>query len=521
VRLRATPTELSEQKDDARDIRHAEPSGEAGMLERGYQASLLQSSPVAGEDPGQAGSGKVGKGARCAAELSPLSCDSTHLPLARGSLLACAPSARLLARPPASRSTNFVMTHIAFAHDHAFYEDVEGHVHSRGGQFGQAILRRYVDLFGNVTVIARSQPLASYERVEGMSRADGAGVSFCLLGEGRGGLNRVLGFSARRAMLERTLAGVDGLIARLPSVMGSEACRAAERCGLPWAVEVVGSAWDALMAHGDLAAKAYAPIAHLRTRAIVSRAGAALYVTQSFLQRCYPTRAPSIGLSDVELPDPDPHTLALRIARIESRPSPLRIGLIGSVGPSYKGIDTVLHALAKVRDRLGAFEFWVLGHGDPFRHLDLARSLGIASFVTFCGTLPAGAPVRSWLDAVDVYVQPSRMEGLPRSLLEALSRGCPALGSRIGGIPELLEHRWLHRPGDDSALGELLLQVTQPQIMLALARRNFSLASGFAARELDARRRKFWAAFATRISDFSHGKRDSSGVRERAVARLS
>src|SRR6185436_16077980 len=153
------------------------------------------------------------------------------------------------------------------------------------------------------------------------------------------------------------LAGVDGLIARLPSVIGSEACRVAERWGLPWAVEVVGSAWDALVAHGDLAAKVYAPIAHLRTRAIVSRAGAALYVTQSFLQRCYPTRAPSIGVSDVELPDPDPRTLAVRIARIESRPSPLRIGLIGSVGPMYKGIDTVLHALAKVRDRLGAFEF--------------------------------------------------------------------------------------------------------------------------------------------------------------------
>jgi glycosyltransferase involved in cell wall biosynthesis len=409
--------------------------------------------------------------------------------------------------------------HIAFAHDHVFYEDVAGQVHSRGGQLGHVILRRYIDVFGNVTVLARSQPLAPDEHVEGMSRADGPGLSFRLLREGRGGLNRVRGFSARRAMLVTTLAGVDGLVARLPSVMGSEACRVAERMGVPWAVEVVGSVWDGLVAQGNLAAKVYAPIAHLRTRALVSRAGAALYVTQSFLQRGYPTRAPSIGVSDVDLPDPLPDTLAARLARIESRPSPLRVGLVGSVASNHKGIDTVLRALAKVRERLGAFEFWVLGYGDPARYLELAGSLGIAPFVKFCGTLPAGAPVRRWLDAVDVYVQPSRTEGLPRSLLEALSRGCPALGSRVGGIPELLEPRCLHRPGDDSALGELLLRVSEPSLMLQLARRNFSLASEFAARDLDARRREFWASFANRICTPPHGKCGPSEVRELGTAR--
>jgi glycosyltransferase involved in cell wall biosynthesis len=410
-------------------------------------------------------------------------------------------AAKLLTRSAAdcrARQQQLSM-HIAFAHDHAFYEDAREVVYSRGGQLGHGILSRYVEAFGHVTVLARSQPLGSSEHIEGMSEASGPAVSFRLLQEGRGGLQRALGFVGRRSTLARHLSGVDGLVARLPSVIGLEACRVAQGMGLPWAVEVVGSAWHGLATHGDFLAKAYAPVAHLQTRAAVRRARAVLYVTRFFLQRQYPTRARSVAVSDVELPDPDPATLAERVARIESRRRPLRIGLIGSVGPRYKGIDTCLEALARVRERLGAFEFHVLGPGDPNAYSRLARALGLERHVQFCGALPAGAAVRQWLDSVDIYVQPSRTEGLPRSLLEALSRGCPALGSRVGGIPELLESRCLHPPGDAEALGRLLLETAVPERMLELAQRNFCLASEFAATKLDRLRRDFWASFVDEV----------------------
>src|SRR5688572_22793704 len=131
--------------------------------------------------------------------------------------------------------------HIAFAHDHAFYEDAQGVVHSRGGQLGHGILSRYADSFGHVTVLARSLPLGSQERIEGLSAASGPAVSFRLLREGRGALRRTLGFVGRRHALARALSGVDALVARLPSVIGLQACTVAAELGLPWAVEVVGS----------------------------------------------------------------------------------------------------------------------------------------------------------------------------------------------------------------------------------------------------------------------------------------
>ncbi|MEY4547267.1 MAG: hypothetical protein RL685_3462 [Pseudomonadota bacterium] len=397
--------------------------------------------------------------------------------------------------------------HIAFAHDHAFYEDARGVVHSRGGQLGHGILSRYADTFGQVTVLARSLPLGSGESIDTMSAASGPGVSFRLLREGRGALPRLVGFAGRRDALAQSLTGVDALVARLPSVIGIQACRVADDLGVPWAVEVVGSAWHGLMTHGDLLARAYAPVSHLQTRSAVQRARAVLYVTRQFLQQQYPTRAPAIAVSDVELPEIDAATLAARLDRIHSGRRPLRIGLIGSVGPRYKGIDTCLEALARVNERSGAFELQVLGPGDPARYIRQARELCIEQAVEFCGALPAGAPVRNWLDGIDIYVQPSRTEGLPRSLLEALSRGCPALGSRVGGIPELLESSCLHRPGDAAGLAQRLREISAPERSSQLARRNFAVAGEFAASKLDRRRRAFWSAF---IAGVSQGQRASA-----------
>jgi glycosyltransferase involved in cell wall biosynthesis len=335
-----------------------------------------------------------------------------------------------------------------------------------------------------------------------------------LLREGRGAVQRALGFVGRRQALIRALNGVDALVARLPSVIGLQACKIAEELGLPWAVEVVGSAWHGLMTHGDVLARAYAPVAHLQTGVAVRRAGAVLYVTRSFLQREYPTSARSIALSDVDLPEPDAATLARRIARISAAPRPLRIGLIGSVGPRYKGIDTCIDALARIRDHSRDLELLVLGPGDPSRYLQQARSLGVAQSVRFCGALPAGAPVRQWLDSIDIYVQPSRTEGLPRSLLEALSRGCPALGSRVGGIPELLGESCLHPPGDAGALAARLSDLLPPERQLEHARRNYDLALQFAASKLDRQRRAFWAAF---MADINEGR---VGPAQRAAASL-
>ena len=75
-----------------------------------------------------------------------------------------------------------------------------------------------------------------------------------------------------------------------------------------------------------------------------------------------------------------------------------------------------------------------------------------------------------WLDDMDLYIQPSLQEGLPRAVVEAMSRGLPALGAHTGGIPELLgEDCIFPRKGVD-AIAELLTAL-KPEQMIAMAAR--------------------------------------------------
>jgi len=75
---------------------------------------------------------------------------------------------------------------------------------------------------------------------------------------------------------------------------------------------------------------------------------------------------------------------------------------------------------------------------------------------------------------------PSRAEGLPRALVEAMARGCPCIGSNVGGIPELLAADDLVPPNDPEALARKIMEVTaDPERMKAMSARNLSRAKEF------------------------------------------
>jgi glycosyltransferase involved in cell wall biosynthesis len=65
----------------------------------------------------------------------------------------------------------------------------------------------------------------------------------------------------------------------------------------------------------------------------------------------------------------------------------------------------------------------------------------------------------AFFDRIDVLVQCSVIENLPYSIMEAMERGVPVIGTRVGGIPDLIEDGktgWLVEPGDAGGLAEAM-----------------------------------------------------------------
>lgn len=111
-----------------------------------------------------------------------------------------------------------------------------------------------------------------------------------------------------------------------------------------------------------------------------------------------------------------------------------------------KGVATTLCAFAIFQKEFPNAELSIAGKGPLQGHLEeLAEELGITSKVHFHGFV-SQAQLRDLYAAAHVFIHPSEtppdqnQEGIPNSVLEAMSTGLAVLGTRHGGIPEAVEH---------------------------------------------------------------------------------
>lgn len=125
---------------------------------------------------------------------------------------------------------------------------------------------------------------------------------------------------------------------------------------------------------------------------------------------------------------------------------------------AYKGLDLLALALAELGGRGVPCRWVALGPDQTRGRLPrFARRLGVSAL--FLGPVPP-AVVRRWLRRADVFVQPSRAEGSPMAVLEAMAAGRPVVASAVGGVPDIVARAGLlTAPGDPAALARALARV--------------------------------------------------------------
>jgi len=362
----------------------------------------------------------------------------------------------------------------------------------------------YLEAFDEVVILARVA--ANQNNASEAARADGPCISFCALSDYHGPWQYLKNLPDLRCRVRETVARCDAFIPRVPGLVGRLAWQELMSQGKKYALEVVGDPWDALGpgTWPGIFRPVFRRTATRNLKKMCAGAMAIHYVTQNALQRRYPPAkdAYSVGFSDalMDFAFAKPETIEKRYRRLDelAAPSshggnPLRIGFIGSLAQMYKGPDVLLRAAAFCRNRGLNLELTLVGGG---RHAPqmraLAQRLGIEDRTRLAGQLPSGPPIFDFLDSVDLFVMPSRAEGLPRALLEAMARGCPCIGSDVGGIPELLAADELVPPSDPAALAEKILEVAANSGGLrSMARRNLEIARQFSPELLKEVRRDF------------------------------
>ncbi|MFA2832070.1 glycosyltransferase [Bacillus paranthracis] len=381
---------------------------------------------------------------------------------------------------------------LVFAHDHIFYK-YDNQFFSTGG-LSKEMLERYTKVFEEVVVISRQKNISKFN--DKLTLASTDRVKFVEIPNFKSIRNSHEILKARK-IINMEIANSDALISRIPSSIGSMAIKAAKRMKKPYLVEVVACPWDALWNH-SFKGKIIAPLTYLSTKKLVEKADYAVYVTSEFLQKRYPTKGNSVNCSNVALKEFNDNVLLRRLEKIHNKGNceKIIIGTTAAVNVRYKGQQYIIQALGELKKQgKTGFEYQLVGGGEQRYLKSIAEQYGVSDQVKFLGSLPHNK-VFEWLDTIDIYTQPSRQEGLPRGLIEAMSRGLPCFGAHTAGIPELIEKNFIFSNSKNN-IYEIcnVLEGMNKEIMLAQAKRNFDEAKKYDSTIIETRRQLFFNQF--------------------------
>lgn len=305
---------------------------------------------------------------------------------------------------------------------------------------------RYLAVFEEVVVCARISPLSKEQNVTRLLRSDREGVTFLALPEFRGAMGAFKNQVAVKKVVRQALNCCDRVTMRIPSPIALVAYSEILRSKKPYAVDMMMNPWTAYsrasMQHPLQPVIQIATT--LATKWICWNANGVSYVTERILQAQYPCRATKYGeskdyftthFSTINLNDNHFSKIEWR----KEKPEELVLVHTGKMSDYRKGHDVFIDVVKILNNRGIPTKGIMIGDGH-LRSLfeEYARENGVDEHIEFVGWLAGFSAVQQVLQRGHVFLYPTKSEGLPRAVIEAMASGLVVIASAVDGIPELL-----------------------------------------------------------------------------------
>lgn len=277
-----------------------------------------------------------------------------------------------------------------------------------------------------------------------------------------------------RNKIEEEILNADCILVRIPSKYSYYAIDLALKYNKKIIAEVVGCAFDSNWNYG-LVGKILAIPCYLELKKNVKKLPNIIYVSQIFLQKRYPTYGNVLSCSDVEIHVND-NDINIRKEKIEkfNINDKIILGSCGAIDMRYKGYQYVIKAIYLLKKQYNLdIEYNLIGAGNQKFLLKIAKKYHVEKNISFLGA-KSHEQVVEFMKKMDIYIQPSNADAIPRVVLEAMSTGCPCIGSNVGGIPELIDKKYIFKKKNTKDLAKKIINLLlNKNEMLSQAITNF------------------------------------------------
>lgn len=296
-------------------------------------------------------------------------------------------------------------------------------------------------------------------------------------------------------ILKNICKGCDAAIVRLPSTIGQRVARKVIKNHIPYAVEVVYDAEDGWRSETRCVNRFLWKRIDKEMRETCYNANGVSCVTESYLQKHYFSKkkgAFTSHYSTLELPESFygsakkfPQVKSFTIANVANQ-----IQFNGR-----KGFNEIIEAISLLKKKGIIVNAKFVGqdyHNGIARFKDFSRRLNVEDQIEYMGYLTR-SELDAFLSSVDMFVMPTRAEGLPRVIIEAMAKGLPAISTPVSGNPELLDAHFLVKYEDVQTLASRIEElITDKELYERISLENFNNSKKYESTVLEKRRDLFY-----------------------------
>ena len=310
-------------------------------------------------------------------------------------------------------------------------------------------LSRYLKVFSKIIVCARFD----YEdeiKNNNYNLIDCKNVTFIELPEFVGLKGIIKNYFKIKAAIKNNIDKFDCVIMRAPTHLSLLTYKIFLKNKKPYALEFIGGA-NMMLSDESIINKLLNKLVDKKYKKICLKANGVAYVTKEILQKEYPCKALkykndlryfTTSYSSINLEDKDYY---VQNWKSNKKPEKFIISHTGYMDTNKKGHDTLIYVAKKLVDlNIKNFQINFVGDGAKFEeYKSLVHELNLDEYINFCGSKNCKEEVLSILRQSHLFILPSHVEGLPRSIIEAMACSLPCIASPVNGIPELLDSKFL------------------------------------------------------------------------------